>query len=72
VHHVRFRGVEAFEHSAPDGGIVEVRSFGSASETQPTLLLAARSGIDLPQQVTAPGATWHDYRLVEREPYPPP
>ncbi len=70
VHHVRFRGVEAFEHSAPVGGIVEVRSFGSAGEKQPPLLLVARSDIDLPQQVTAPGATWLDHRLVEREPAP--
>jgi type IV secretory pathway VirD2 relaxase len=70
VHHVRFRGVEAFDHSAPVGGIVEVRRFGSAGEKQPTLLLAARSDIDLPQQVTAPGATWLDHRLVEREPIP--
>ncbi|MGO8848194.1 MAG: DUF3363 domain-containing protein, partial [Methylocella sp.] len=70
VHHVRFRGVEAFEHSAPVRGIVEVRRFGSPGESQPTLLLAARSDIDLPQQVTAPGATWLDHRLVEREPIP--
>jgi type IV secretory pathway VirD2 relaxase len=70
VHHVRFRGVEAFEHSAPVGGIVEVRRFGSPGEKQPTLLLATRSDIDLAQQVTAPGATWLDHRLVEREPAP--
>ncbi len=70
VHHVRFRGVEAFEHSAPVGGIVEVRRFGGTGEKQPTLLLAARSDIDLPQQITAAGATWLDHRLVEREPAP--
>jgi hypothetical protein len=44
------------------GGIVEVRRFGGAA-----LPLASRSDIDLARQVTAPGATWLDYRLVERE-----
>jgi len=70
AHHVRFRGVEAFEHSPPIGGIVEVRRFGGADDQQPTLMLANRSDIDLAQQVTAPGATWLDHRLVEREPMP--
>ena len=70
VHHVRFRGVEAFEHSPPIMGIVEVRRFGGPGEKQPTLLLATRSDIDLPQQVTATGATWLDHRLVEPEPVP--
>jgi Protein of unknown function (DUF3363) len=34
------------------------------------LVLANRSDIDLNRQVTAPGATWLDYRLVERERMP--
>ena len=32
--------------------------------------LANRSDFDLARQVTAPGATWLDHRLVEREPMP--
>jgi type IV secretory pathway VirD2 relaxase len=67
AHHVRFRGVEAFAHAPPVGGIVEVRRFGSADDPRPTLVLANRSDIDLAPQVTAPGATWLDHRLVERE-----
>ncbi len=70
AHHVRFRGIDAFEHSPPIGGIVEVRRFGGADDQQPTLVLANRSDINLAQQVTAPGATWLDHRLVEREPMP--
>ena len=70
AHHVRFRDVEAFEHAPPIGGIVEVRRFGGADDQRPTLVLANRSDIDLARQVTAPGATWLDHRLVEREPMP--
>ncbi|ODT76890.1 MAG: type VI secretion protein [Pelagibacterium sp. SCN 64-44] len=70
AHHVRFRGVEAFEHAPPPGGIVEVRRFGSAGENRPTLVLATRSDLDLNRQIAAPGATWLDYRLVEREAMP--
>ncbi len=65
AHHVRFRGVEAFDHSPPIGGIVEVRRFGGADDQQPTLVLANRSDINLAQQVPAPGATWLDHRLAE-------
>jgi hypothetical protein len=70
AHHVRFRGIEAFAQAPPAGGIVEVRRFGSADDPRPTLVLASRSDIDLERQVTAPGATWLDYRLVERERMP--
>ena len=70
AHHVRFRGVEAFEYAPPPGGIVEVRRFGGESDPRPTLALANRSDIDLARQVTAQGATWLDHRLVEREPIP--
>jgi len=55
AHHVRFRGVEAFEHAPPIGGIVEVRRFGGPDDPRPTLVLANRSDIDLARQVTAPG-----------------
>ncbi len=70
AHHVRLRGVEAFEHAPPIGGIVELRQIGGADDRQPALVLAARSDHDLASQVTAPGATWLDHRLVEREPMP--
>jgi len=70
AHHVRFRGIESFEHSSPLGGIVEVRQFGRVDERRPTLVLALRSDLDLNAQVGAPGATWLDHRLVERRPMP--
>src|SRR5215510_3882306 len=54
-HHVRFRGIEAFAHAPPIGGIVEVRQFGGPDDPRPTLVLANRSDIDLAAQVTAPG-----------------
>jgi len=70
AHHVRFRGIDVFEHSPPTGGIVEVRRFGGPDDQRPTLVLANRSDFDLADQVTASGATWLDHRLVEREPMP--
>ncbi|MDT3382422.1 DUF3363 domain-containing protein [Labrys neptuniae] len=70
AHHVRFQGIEAFEQAPPDGGIVEVRRFGGPDDRRPTLVLALRSDLDLATQVSAPGATWLDHRLVEREPMP--
>jgi Protein of unknown function (DUF3363) len=70
AHHVRFRGIEAFAHPPPAGGIVEVRRFGNSDDPRPTLVLANRSDIGLDRQVTAPGATWLDHRLVERERMP--
>ncbi|GEP57637.1 relaxase/mobilization nuclease domain-containing protein [Reyranella soli] len=70
AHHVRFRGIEAFAHAPPIGGVVEVRRFGGPEDQRPTLVLANRSDADLRTQITAPGATWLDHRLVEREPMP--
>ncbi len=70
AHHVRFRGIDAFEHAPPAGGIVEVRRFGGLEDQRPTLVLATRSDLDLRTQITAPGATWLDHRLVEREQMP--
>lgn len=69
-HHVRFRGVEAFDQAPANGGIVEIRRFGGPDDHRPTLVLATRSDLDLQAQVTAPGATWIDHRLVERETIP--
>jgi type IV secretory pathway VirD2 relaxase len=70
AHHVRFRGIEAFEHAPPIGGIVEIRRFGGPDDQRPTLVLANRSDFDLNQQIKARGATWLDHRLVERDPMP--
>lgn len=70
AHHVRFHGVEAFEQAPTDGGIVEVRRFGGPDDRRPVLVLALRSDLNLAAQVTAPGATWLDHRLVEREAMP--
>lgn len=70
AHHVRFRGIDAFEHAPPIGGIVEVRRFGGPEDERPTLVLANRSDFDLNCQITAPGATWLDHRLIERQPIP--
>jgi len=66
AHHVRFRGIEAFAHAPPRGGIVEVRRLGGPETARTTLVLAGRSDLELAAQVRAPGATWLDYRLVER------
>jgi hypothetical protein len=70
AHHVRLSGIEAFEHAPPIGGIVEVRRFGGPDDPRPTLVLANRSDLDLATQITAPGATWLDHRLVERDKMP--
>jgi type IV secretory pathway VirD2 relaxase len=67
VHHVRFKEVAALENASSPGGVVEVRHFGRANEATPTLMLASRSDFDLDRQVTAPGATWLDHRLVARD-----
>jgi hypothetical protein len=70
AHHVRFPGIEAFEHAPPVGGTVEVRRLGQAGDPRPTLVIAIRSDLDLSEQITAKGATWLDHRLVERDPMP--
>ncbi|WP_273281686.1 relaxase/mobilization nuclease domain-containing protein [Pseudooceanicola atlanticus] len=70
AHHIRFRGIEAFEHAPSPGGIVEVRRFGETEDRRPMLVLALRSDLDLKAQINAPGATWLDHRLVERVPMP--
>src|SRR5690606_26036510 len=70
AHHVRLRGIEAFDRAPDIGGIVEVRRFGGPDDPRPTIVLANRSDLNLQQQITAPGATWLDHRLVEREPMP--
>ncbi|GAA0733336.1 MULTISPECIES: DUF3363 domain-containing protein [Sphingomonas] len=66
THHVRFPGLEALEHSAPIGGIVELRAISRPNAPAPTLVLATRSDLDLTAQAGARGATWLDHRLIER------
>ncbi|MCP1214313.1 relaxase/mobilization nuclease domain-containing protein [Acetobacter okinawensis] len=68
VHHIRFPGVEAFGDAPPNGGIVEVRTVTGKTSGRDYLVLSARSDLDLAAQVKAPGATWLDHRLVERQP----
>ena len=70
AHHVRFRGLDAFDHAPAPGGIVELRRFGGPDDPRPTLVLANRSDLALQGQITAPGATWLDHRLVERSRMP--
>ncbi|MDH6234834.1 type IV secretory pathway VirD2 relaxase [Mesorhizobium soli] len=70
AHYLRFRGVEAFDQAPANGGLVEVRRFGGPDDRRPTLVLAVRSDLDLQAQVTAPGATWLDHRLVDRPSMP--
>ncbi|MFT8797205.1 relaxase/mobilization nuclease domain-containing protein [Zymomonas mobilis] len=68
VHHVRFPGVEAFRDAPPNGGIVEIRTTTGRTSGKDYLVLSTRSDLDLAVQVKAPGATWLDHRLVERQP----
>ncbi|MDP0926539.1 DUF3363 domain-containing protein [Paracoccus onubensis] len=70
AHHIRLRGIEAFEHAPDIGGIVELRRFGGPEDPRPTLVLANRSDLDLAAQVSAPGATWLDHRLVAHDALP--
>jgi type IV secretory pathway VirD2 relaxase len=70
AHHIRFRGVEAFDQAPANGGIVEVRRLNGTRDHRSTLVLAVRSDLDLQAQVTASGATWIDHRLVERDGMP--
>jgi hypothetical protein len=56
--------------AATSEALLKPRSVLASDDPRPTLVLASRSDIDLERQVTAPGATWLDYRLVERERMP--
>jgi type IV secretory pathway VirD2 relaxase len=70
AHHIKLPGIKAFDQAPPLGGIVELRRLGGADAARPTLMLTTRSDFDLRTQVPADGATWLDYRLVERDPMP--
>ena len=47
AHHVRFRGVEAFDHAPPIGGVVEVRRHGVVISTigEPGAILGEMSAL---------------------------
>jgi type IV secretory pathway VirD2 relaxase len=66
THHLRFSNLELTGDGQP-GAIVEARSYPNAKGQQ-RLSLATRSDLALEAQVTAPGATWLDRRLVARDP----
>jgi type IV secretory pathway VirD2 relaxase len=66
THHLQFSDIELTGDAAP-GAIVEARSYED-SGGRGRLSLAIRSDLFLPQQITAPGATWLDRQLLAREP----
>lgn len=70
VLHVRFPGVEVFAEAPPTGGIVEIRMVAGKDGKTPYRIMSPRSDLDLAAQVKAPGATWLDHRMVERERMP--
>ena len=66
THHLQFADLELTGDAAP-GAIVEARAYEDA-QGRKRLSLAIRSDLTLQQQITAPGATWLDRRLLAREP----
>jgi hypothetical protein len=69
AHHLRFADLDATSDAAP-GAIVEVRRLPSRDGAAPRLVLAVRSDLAVEDQISAPGATWLDRRLVAKEPIP--
>lgn len=65
THHVQFSDLELTGDAAP-GAIVEARAYED-SNGRKRLSLATRSDFDLEAQITAPGATWIDRRLLAQE-----
>jgi type IV secretory pathway VirD2 relaxase len=66
THHLQFADLELTGDAAP-GGIVEARVYED-SRGRKRISLATRSDHNLTQQITAPGATWLDRRLLARDP----
>jgi type IV secretory pathway VirD2 relaxase len=66
THHLRFFDLELTGDAAP-GAIVEVRAYEDANG-RARLSLATRSDLPIEAQVTAPGATWLDRRLLSKGP----
>lgn len=67
LHHVRFAGTTALDQASPPGGVVEIRRFGAADDPSPSFALVSRSDVDIAAQVSAPGATWLDHRLIAKD-----
>ena len=65
THHLQFSDLELTGDVAP-GGIVEARVYQDA-QGRKRISLATRSDLNLTQQITAPGATWLDRRLLARD-----
>jgi type IV secretory pathway VirD2 relaxase len=65
THYVSFADLE-FTGDAQPGAIVEARAYDDPKGRK-RLTLATRSDFTLQRQVTAPGATWLDRRLLARE-----
>lgn len=66
AHHVRLADLDATGDAEP-GAIVEVRRFEDRTGRS-RVALAMRSDLSLPEQITAPGATWLDRQLVSKAP----
>lgn len=66
AHHLRLPHLDATGDGAP-GSIVELRRFTDAGGRE-RVALAVRSDLALEAQVSAPGATWLDRRLLDRTP----
>ncbi len=65
THHIRFTNIEITGDALP-GAIVEPRVYDDAKGRK-QVSLAVRSDLSIEAQVTAPGATWLDRRLLDRE-----
>ncbi|MBV9014288.1 MAG: DUF3363 domain-containing protein [Alphaproteobacteria bacterium] len=68
AHHLRRPDLNAAGDSAP-GSIVELRHYQDAAGTK-RIAIAVRSDLPIEEQITAPGATWLDRRLVTPGPVP--
>jgi hypothetical protein len=66
THHLQFSDLE-MTGDAPPGAVVEARAYDDANGRK-RLSLVTRSDLPLQEQITAPGATWIDRRLLAREP----
>ncbi len=65
AHHLRLPALDAAS-DGPIGSVVELRRFHDASGRD-RVALAVRSDLSIERQVSAPGATWLDRRLIGRE-----
>ena len=68
AHHLRLPDLNA-AGDGPIGSVVELRRYADANGRD-RVALAVRSDLTIEAQVTAPGATWLDRRLVDRNPEP--